>query len=564
MDNSSLASSAFVALRPLTSSVGNNYEFLPSVNRLSSLSIFVISLGIFLALTKSKIWLNKTGSPALSTYEKPLWYPHKDPILGLDVLFDLARAVYNHRFLEFTAEMISRFNGTITYLSLGRQAVYTVDPANLHAMLSDRIRFKDFGHGPTRRQSLQPLFGSGIFNSDGAVWKKHRSTLRPMLSRVRTIEVDIFESHLQSLMQSVPADGSTVDLQPVFNAMALDISTHLFLGTSTNVLPYLFNSDLRGMRGQRFATAFDYSQRAVSGIDDFSLSGLCWKLLFGDKKLDESLQTIHSFIDEIIEQASKNFLEESRLPEFSDDKGQIFFYKLLGEGRSKEDIKHDILNLLLAGKDSTASFLASIWYVLCQRPDVCDKIRAEISPLQGQRPQLEDLSKFPYLRMVLQEGKLEFPTSLEKLILRTPTVLRLYPPVAINQRTAEVDTFLPHGGGADGKSPLRVPRGASVGYSVYAMHRLPEFFGEDANEFRPERWLENRQKTAYMPFHAGPRTCLGQQLSMCLATYSTIRLLQYYERVENRNEKPWQEKLGLNCTSRHGVKVALVVSRHAR
>jgi cytochrome P450 len=334
------------------------------------------------------------------------------------------------------------------------------------------------------------------------------------LSRVRTTEVDVFESHLQNLMRSVPADGSTVDIQRVFNAMALDISTQLFLGTSTNVLPSLFDSDPCGMRGQKFAAAFDYSQRALSGIDDFSLSGLCRKILFGDKKLEESLQTIHSFIDETIEQASETFPDQSGLSEASDSKGQIVFYKLLGEGRSKEDIKYDILNLLAAGKDSMASFLSSIWYVFCQRPDVCGKIRAEISSLQGQRPALEDLSKFSYLHMVLQEGKAKFPMYLEKFLLRllsNSTVLRLYPPVAANQRTAEVDTFLPRGGGADGKSPLRVPRGASVGYSVYAMHRLQEFFGDDVDEFRPERWIEIKPKAAYMPFHAGPRTCLGRK-----------------------------------------------------
>jgi hypothetical protein len=104
-------------------------------------------------------------------YAKPRWYPHKDPILGLDVLFDIAQSVYNHRFLTFTADLINRFNGTITYLSLGRQAVYTIDPANIHAMLVDRTHSQDFGLGPTRRQNWKPLFGSGNFNSDGATWK---------------------------------------------------------------------------------------------------------------------------------------------------------------------------------------------------------------------------------------------------------------------------------------------------------------------------------------------------------------------------------------------------------
>ncbi|KAL2830860.1 cytochrome P450 [Aspergillus cavernicola] len=485
-------------------------------------------------------WFNTAPSSALRTHESPRWYPHKDPILGLDVLYDLAMAVFNHRFLEFTAELISRYGGTITYLTLGRQAIYTIDPVNVHAMLTDRTRYQDFGVG-SRKQSLKPLLGSGIFTSDGAIWKHHRSMIRPFLSRVQTAEVDVFEIHLQTLFQTLPADGSTVDLQRAFNAMTLDISTHLFLGTSTNVLSSLFHptSDPSHTRGQQFAAAFDYAQRAISGIDDFGLSGLLWKLVFGDKKLDQSVETVHSFIDDIIEQQ----LGLSKLNSNSSNKGQNFFSDLLKQGRSKEDIKYDVLNLLLAGKDSNASFLTSVWYVLSQRPDLCAKIREEINTiLHGNPATLEDLSKFTYLTMVLQE------------------VLRLYPPVAVNQRTAEVDTVLPHGGGADGESPLRVPRGASVGYSVYAMHRLPEYFGDDVDEFRPERWLDIKPKAAYMPFHAGPRTCLGQHLSMCLAKYSTIRILQHYARVENRNVEPWQEKLGLNCSSRHGALVGLTVS----
>ena len=83
--------------------------------------------------------------------------------------------------------------------------------------------------------------------------------------------------------------------------------------------------------------------------------------------------------------------------------------------------------------------------------------------------------------------------------------------MALNQRTAEADTMLPRGGGQDGKSPLFIPKGTSVGYSIHAMHRMPKFFGEDAGVFRPERWTEIEPKWAFMPFHAGPRRCLGRK-----------------------------------------------------
>jgi cytochrome P450 len=85
----------------------------------------------------------------------------------------------------------------------------------------------------------------------------------------------------------------------------------------------------------------------------------------------------------------------------------------------------------------------------------------------------------------------------------------------MNQRTAEVNTSLPLGGGIDGKSPILIPKGASVGYNVFALHRDPDYFGEEVNEFRPERWEYIRPQWAYMPFHAGPRACIGRELSSC-------------------------------------------------
>ena len=66
--------------------------------------------------------------------------------------------------------------------------------------------------------------------------------------------------------------------------------------------------------------------------------------------------------------------------------------------------------------------------------------------------------------------------------------LRLWPPVPLNSREANVDTVLPRGGGPDGRSPIFIEAGQSVNYHVYSMHRLPSIFGEDADVFRPSRW----------------------------------------------------------------------------
>ena len=112
--------------------------------------------------------------------------------------------------------------------------------------------------------------------------------------------------------------------------------------------------------------------------------------------------------------------------------------------------------------------------------------------------------------------------------MKLDSALRLYPVVPGNARTAEVDTILPLGGGEDGKSPIFIPKGQIVQYSIYAMHRRKDLYGEDAEEFKPERWETYRpgwvsctgsstmvpafadHVQEYLPFNGGPRICLGR------------------------------------------------------
>lgn len=59
-------------------------------------------------------------------------------------------------------------------------------------------------------------------------------------------------------------------------------------------------------------------------------------------------------------------------------------------------------------------------------------------------------------------------------------------------RTAERDTVLPKGGGPDGQSPLFVPKGTDCRFTTYSLHRRKDYWGDDADEFRPERWETHR------------------------------------------------------------------------
>ena len=84
----------------------------------------------------------------------------------------------------------------------------------------------------------------------------------------------------------------------------------------------------------------------------------------------------------------------------------------------------------------------------------------------------------------------------------------------MNVRFALKPTTIPSGGGPDGKSPVLLRTGMGIGYSVYHMHRKTELYGPDAAEFRPERWEGTELANigwGFLPFHGGPRVCLGRK-----------------------------------------------------
>lgn len=123
---------------------------------------------------------------------------------------------------------------------------------------------------------------------------------------------------------------------------------------------------------------------------------------------------------------------------------------------------------------------------------------------------------------------------------------------------ATTDTVLPVGGGPNGKSPVFVAKGTMVNYAVYVLHRRAEYWGPDAEEFKPERWESSRPGWEYLPFNGGPRICIGQQYALTEAGYTTVRLMQEFRDVVPRDGRDWVEGYTLTCCSLNGTKVALI------
>lgn len=192
---------------------------------------------------------------------------------------------------------------------------------------------------------------------------------------------------------------------------------------------------------------------------------------------------------------------------------------------------------MFAGRDTTAGLLGWCLMRLALHPDVFSSLRAAVlrEIPAGEQPTFSQLKGCRPLQHFLQE------------------VLRLHSTVPFNNRVAIRDTTLPVGGGPDQSSPVAVRKGQVVTFSVYAMHRRKDLWGEDALEFRPSRFEERVPAWQWLPFLGGPRVCLGQQFALTEAGFLLVRLLREFDQVQPVDEaemKKMRKGLGLTmCKS---------------
>ena len=137
-------------------------------------------------------------------------------------------------------------------------------------------------------------------------------------------------------------------------------------------------------------------------------------------------------------------------------------------------------------------------------------------------------------------------------------VLRLRPTLAVHGRRATKDTCLPRGGGPNGQDPLRVAKDTYLVYSNYSLHRDRAVFGPDVEDFRPERWTGiSPKRFEYLSFGAGLRHCPGQKMAWVMLAYATARLAQKVERMEARDDRPWEEGIAFSFFNVHGVMISM-------
>ena len=316
-----------------------------------------------------------------------------DNIIGIKSLTENIKAVKEHRLMAYNRARFLRNGNNTRMRFIFTDLIQTIEPENIKTMLA--IDFKKWGLGDRRKNAFVPLLGHGIFTTDGAAWQNSRELLRPNFVRSQVGDLATFEIHVAQLIEAIPKDGSTVNLQDLFFMLTMDSATEFLFGESTNCLAPESNQD-----NTEFAEAFNRSQEAIA--ESFR-TGKIGKWLRGSMtKNDEKF--CKYFVDKFVRKGleHRKTLDLEKTDAKADDR-YVFLYELVKRTTDPVQLRAELMNVLLAGRDTTASLLSDTWFVLARRPDIWAKLREEVDALGGEKPTYQQIKDMKYLKWVLNE-----------------------------------------------------------------------------------------------------------------------------------------------------------------
>ncbi|KZB84155.1 cytochrome P450 [Amycolatopsis regifaucium] len=394
--------------------------------------------------------------------------------------FGLLKKLFTDR-LALMSES-AQVHGDVVRIAIGPKTMYLVNHPELakHVLADNAANY----HKGIGLQEARRALGDGLLTSDGEIWKKQRRTIQPVFQPKRIArQASVVANEVEVLVKRLRDTTGPVEILHEMTGLTLGV-----LGKT------LLDADLGGF------ASLGHSFEAVQDQAMFEAVTLSmvpqWAPLKKQLRFRESRDDLRRIAEELVEQRFANPVEN----------GEDVLSRLIDSAGTREQMRDELITLLLAGHETTASTLGWAFHLLDEHPDVAAKLRAEADSVLGdQLPTHEDLHRLPYTARVVEE------------------VMRLYPPVWLLPRVAQADDEI---GG------YHIPAGSDVVVVPYTLHRHPAFWPEpekfDPDRFDPDR-PSGRPRYAYIPFGAGPRFCIGNSLGVMEAVFVLTMVLRDLE-----------------------------------
>ncbi|KAL5062141.1 hypothetical protein RYX36_023878 [Vicia faba] len=352
--------------------------------------------------------------------------------------------------------------------------LYTIDVRNIEHVL--KTNFDKYSKGKYNQDIITDLLGEGIFVVDGEKWKQQRKVASYEFSTrvLRDFSCSVFRKNTAKLVKVISKfsqEGLHFDMQDLLMRSALDSIFKVGFGIELNCL------EGSSKEGIEFMKAFDESNAIIYWryVDPF------WSLkrflnIGGEAKLKRNVKLIDEFMNGVIKSKKEQVILQQDSNVKEDILSRFLMESKKGETNISDKYLRDIiLNFILAGKDSSANTLSWFFYMLCKNPLVEEKIVQEIKDVTCSHENELDIDEF------IEKLRDEIVDKMHYLHAALTKTLRLYPIIPIDGRTVDAYDVLPDG--------HKLEKGDAVYYLAYAMGRMSSIWGEDTEEFRPERWI---------------------------------------------------------------------------
>ena len=331
--------------------------------------------------------------------------------------------------------------------------------------------------------------GDGLLTSEGELWRKQRRVIQPAFQAKRiAAQAGAVVEEAAGLVRRLRAhrDGAPVDIVKEMTGLTLGV-----LGRT------LLDSDLSEHRsvGHSFEVMQDQAMFEMVTMGSVPT----WLPLPHQLRFRRARRDLQRVVDALVAERRAR-----------GEEGDDALSRLIVSTRQEADprvgrlrMRDELVTLLLAGHETTASTLGWTFHLLDRHPEIWERVRVEAVEVLGDRlPVYEDLARLRFTAQVINEA------------------MRLYPPVWMLSRIAQQPDEI---GG------YHVPAGSDVLICPYTLHRHPQFWDEpdrfDPDRFDPAR-PNDRPRYAYVPFGAGPRFCVGNHLGLMEATFVTAMVVR--------------------------------------